>query len=77
MSPEEYRMDFLTRDKFPEFLNEYELNGIGAEIGVQTGIFSEVLLKKWNGSTLFSIDSRRHYDSSKYTDIAIFLMKII
>jgi hypothetical protein len=29
----------------------------GAEIGVKEGIYSEHILKRWKGSTLFSIDA--------------------
>ena len=43
-----YKMNFSTRDEFPEFLNECELKGTGAEIGVQNGSYSEKLLDNWN-----------------------------
>jgi len=65
-----YNMDFSTRDEFPEFLNEYELKGIGAEIGVQNGSYSEIILDKWKGTTLFSIDAWLQFEETEYRDVA-------
>ena len=65
-----YNMDFSTRDEFPEFLNEYELKGIGAEIGVQNGSYSEIILNKWKGTTLFSIDAWLQFEETEYRDVA-------
>ena len=65
-----YRMNFSTRDEFPEFLNECELKGTGAEIGVQNGSYSEKLLDNWNGACLFSIDAWKQFKESDYKDVA-------
>ena len=63
-------MNFLIRDEFPMFLNNCGLMGTGAEIGVQNGLYSEILLDKWKGSCLISIDAWRHFEDSEYIDIA-------
>ena len=63
-------MNFLIRDEFPMFLNNCGLMGTGAEIGVQNGLYSEILLDKWKGSCLISIDAWRHFEDSEYIDMA-------
>jgi hypothetical protein len=45
-----------TRDNIPDYLNQLGLLGRGAEIGVQRGNFSKVLLERWKGATLYLID---------------------
>jgi len=39
----------MTRNELPKYLKTIGLNGIGAEIGVESGNFSELLLKRLNG----------------------------
>ena len=56
-----------TRDEFPDLLTELELTGMGVEVGVQEGLFSEHLLARWPG-ILFSVDPWRHY--AEYPDLA-------
>ncbi|MDD5649645.1 MAG: class I SAM-dependent methyltransferase [Candidatus Nanoarchaeia archaeon] len=50
----------LTRKDIPEFLNQKELIGYGAEIGVLRGEFSKHILEKWKGKKLYLIDSWRY-----------------
>ena len=49
--------DIKHRYELPEFLNENNLCGAGAEIGVSRGGFSAYLLEHWNGTLLYSVDS--------------------
>ena len=63
-------LNIETRNDFPAFLNKCGLTGTGAEVGVQEGVFSEHILKKWKGSNLFSIDAWQNFDASEYIDIA-------
>jgi hypothetical protein len=44
------------RDQLPELLNALGLTRHAAEIGVYKGEFSELLLSRWQGSKLLSID---------------------
>jgi len=62
-------MNFLNRDEFPMFLNDCGLIGTGVEIGVQNGLYSEILLDNWKGKCLFSIDAWRHFEGSEYIDM--------
>lgn len=41
-----------TRNDFGKLFQEYYEKGIGAEIGVQKGIFSGQILKHWNGKLM-------------------------
>jgi hypothetical protein len=45
-----------TRDDLAFYLKKLGLNGIGAEIGVQTGVFSEYLIKTAEFDKFYSID---------------------
>lgn len=50
-------LDYLTgREELPRLLNERGLTGSGVEVGVKTGWFSEVILERWDGSILYSVD---------------------
>lgn len=50
-------LDYLTgRDELPRLLNERGLVGAGVEIGVKTGWYSEMILERWDGRTLYSVD---------------------
>lgn len=44
--------NLTTRDDFGMLFQEYFLKGVGAEIGVQKGIFSRQILKYWKGRLL-------------------------
>ncbi len=65
-----HTMEFTKRDEFPTYLNQSGLVGSGAEIGVQSGCYSEILLSRWKGNGLFSIDAWQHFDDDIYVDIA-------
>lgn len=56
-----------TREELPELLEARGLCGIGAEVGVQYGLFSHHLLSHWTG-TLISIDPWMHCET--YDDVA-------
>ena len=63
-------MNFKKRDEFANYLNQSGLVGTGAEIGVQNGFYSEILLNFWKGKCLFSIDAWQNFEEDKYVDIA-------
>jgi len=60
--------ELKTRNQLPELLNELGLNGVGIEIGTQTGLFSEVILKKSKLVMFWSVDCWEH--QKEYNDIA-------
>lgn len=45
-----------TRDDLPLFLNRLGLIGVGVEVGVHQGAFSEAILRDWKGQRLYSVD---------------------
>lgn len=47
----------MARDELPHVLNARGLLGVGAEVGVKLGEYSELLLRSWCGRRLISIDS--------------------
>jgi hypothetical protein len=47
----------INRDELPLYLKEIGLNGIGAEIGVRYGNFSEILVKNGDFKKFYSIDN--------------------
>jgi hypothetical protein len=59
-----------SREQLPELLNALGLTHLGAEIGVFKGEFSEILLRRWRGEQLLSIDPWRPDDPAVYRDIA-------
>jgi len=60
----------VARSDFPELLNQLNLTNIGAEIGCQKGKFSDLILSKWKGKLLFSIDPWMEDATGNYKDIA-------
>lgn len=58
------------RNQLPKLLNSLNLTGSGVEVGVQEGIYSEILLNKSNLNKLYSIDCWKNFDKGKYVDIA-------
>lgn len=56
------------REDLPYLLNARRLLGAGAEVGVRDGWFSEVILDRWRGSHLLSIDAWREFGSDEYVD---------
>jgi hypothetical protein len=59
-----------SREEFPHLLNAQSLTGEGAEIGVQTGYYSEAILSAWQGKKLYSIDPWRTFREEDYIDVA-------
>ncbi len=53
------RLRLVARYQFPSLLNARELLGVGVEIGVYEGWFSNYLLTYWRGRRLISIDPWR------------------
>jgi mannosyltransferase OCH1-like enzyme len=60
----------LHRDYLGDLLNSYNLDNIGVEIGVQRGLFSQEILRKWNGRKLFLVDAWEKQSSDVYIDTA-------
>lgn len=58
------------RNSLGHLFNVLELLGKGAEIGVQEGKFSQILLDTWHGEQLYLIDSWKHYSDNEYIDTA-------
>ena len=56
------------KEDLPYFLNKLGLTGIGIEVGVQEGVFSQHILKNWTGKKLYLVDCWRH--QKEYADIA-------
>ena len=57
-----------SRKDYGYILNYLGLTGLGVEVGVRKGNYSEYLLDSWNGKTLSSIDPWLHFDDGKYID---------
>jgi hypothetical protein len=58
------------RWELPHILNAKGLLGEGAEIGVQQGDFSELILESWRGRKLYSIDPWKEFSREEYRDAA-------
>ena len=58
------------REELPILLNKRNLHGIGAEIGVKKGLFSEYLLNNWDCAKLISIDPWLEDAPEDYVDKA-------
>jgi hypothetical protein len=58
------------RENIPTLLNARSLTGIGAEIGVQRGEYSEVLLAGSRLTQLLLVDPWREFESPDYQDVA-------
>lgn len=66
-----YTTMFVThRHELPELLNTRGLVGSGAEVGVQEGYFSALLLSRWHGERLLSIDPWAEASDTSYVDVA-------
>jgi Methyltransferase domain len=59
-----------TRRELPELLNRRGLFGMGVEVGVQQGAFSEAILRRWRGRKLISVDSWTEAPRDEYVDVA-------
>lgn len=58
------------REVLPLFLNDNHWLGKGAEVGVQKGLFSEIILTYWKGEVLYSIDPWKEFEETLYPDNA-------
>ena len=58
------------REEIPFLLNRRELFGLGIEVGVQRGRFSDYLLEHWKGKQLISVDPWLEDSLEKYVDHA-------
>jgi hypothetical protein len=57
-----------SRDEIGSYLECHYQNGVGIEVGVQTGKYSESILKEWKSGTLYSVDRWEHVEG--YLDVA-------
>jgi len=57
-----------TRTELPLILNRQKLIGIGVEVGVWKGEFSDFLLKNWKGKKLYSVDPWMSFSQEEYPD---------
>jgi hypothetical protein len=58
------------RTDLPALLNRRGLRGTGAEVGVKRGLFSEVILKSWEGERLISVDPWMEAPAEDYADVS-------
>jgi Methyltransferase domain len=58
------------REQLPELLNRHRLFGRAVEVGVQQGDFSELILLRWHGRQLISVDPWRAAPQDEYRDIS-------
>jgi Methyltransferase domain len=58
------------REELPLLLNRRGLVGCAVEIGVKRGEFSELLLRRWQGRHLISVDPWRAAEPDDYVDVA-------
>ncbi|MBI2949588.1 MAG: tetratricopeptide repeat protein, partial [Verrucomicrobia bacterium] len=58
------------RELLPLVLNELGLKGVGVEIGVKEGKFSERILRLWGGRVLYSVDPWREFAAGEYIDVS-------
>lgn len=59
-----------TRNDLPKFLREQGLMGVGVEVGVLKGEFSNFILSNWAGEKLYLIDAWRQFLETEYDDFA-------
>jgi hypothetical protein len=57
-----------TRTELPIILNKRNLTGVGVEVGVWKGEFSDFLLEKWKGEKLYSVDPWKNFAPNEYVD---------
>jgi hypothetical protein len=60
----------ITRYELPVLLNRRRLLGLGFEVGVRVGAFSEFLLDRWRGRLLVSVDPWLAAPRDEYRDVA-------
>jgi Methyltransferase domain len=57
------------RDSLPFLLNQRGLKGVGVEVGVKRGRFSETILRGWRGRKLISVDAWLEAPADEYMDV--------
>jgi len=57
-----------SRNRFGDLLREKGLNGIGIEIGVATGNFSQILLEHTSLQKIYFLDAWKHFSPEEYKD---------
>lgn len=62
-------LEVNNRNNIPLLLNLLKLNGVGVEVGVEKGKFSDILLEKSELSKLHSIDLWKNLPQEIYNDI--------
>jgi len=62
-------MWMTTRDELGQMLNRLGLLGVGVEVGVLKGHFSQRILDAWNGKTLLMVDPWEKQSDDVYTDV--------
>lgn len=60
----------LHRNYLPHLLNKLSLTGAGAEVGVKRGIYSEIILSRWEGKKLYLVDPWEEQNDESYVDRA-------
>ena len=58
------------RTQFPQMLNALDLVGQGVEVGVQCGLFSEIVLREWHGARLHCVDPWQEFPRDSYIDVS-------
>jgi len=58
------------RGELPTLLNQRGLLGSAVEIGVANGAFSELILSRWRGAHLLSVDPWRAAPPDEYVDVS-------
>lgn len=59
-----------TRGEIPSLLNKLGMFGLGVEVGVRDGDFSQWILSNWKGKKLFLVDPWLHQESKVYFDVS-------
>ena len=65
-----HRAPLIIREELPFMLNRRGLVGCGVEVGVKAGEFSELLLDRWEGRHLISVDPWLESPVDSYADVA-------
>jgi hypothetical protein len=73
MDPKTISLSTISRrEEIPFVLNNRGLQGSGVEVGVQRGVFSEAILRNWEGSKLYLVDIwRPSGDSADPANVAL------
>ncbi len=61
-------MSLKHRHDLGDYLNDRDLLGVGVEVGVLHGGFSEIILSKWRGKEFWMVDLWQHQDPAVYRE---------